>query len=78
MPVLYIENIISMLKKIKLRHVITIFFAVIHKKVYSKQSLFKTYVIIRYTFIAMLSRQKSAKICLHTLLFPKPIISCLA
>ena len=29
-------------------------------------------------FIAMLSRQKSAKICRHTLLFPNPIISCLA
>ena len=45
---------------------------------YSKQSLFKTYVIIRYAFIAMLSRQKSAKIYLHTLLFPNPIMSCLA
>jgi|GEM_PF-2868689 len=29
-------------------------------------------------FIAMLSRKKSAKICHHTLLFPKPIMSCLA
>ena len=77
MPVIYIENIINMLKKLNVS-MLSPFFAVIHKKVYSKQSLFKTYVIIRYAFIAMLSRQKSAKICRHTLLFPKPIISCLA
>ena len=65
-------------KKLNISILSPFFFAVIHKKVYSKQSLFKTYVIIRYAFIAMLSRQKSAKICRHTLLFPKPMISCLA
>ena len=77
MPVLYIENIIGILIKLSFS-MLSPFFVVIHKKVYSKQSLFKTYVIIRYAFIAMLSLQKSAKICHHTLLFPKPIISCLA
>ena len=77
MPVLYIEIIISTLKKLNFS-MLSPFFIIIHKKACSKQSLIKTYVIIRYAFIAMLSRQKSAKICLHTLLFPNPIISCLA
>jgi len=54
------------------------FFCSYPQKVYSKQSLFNTYVIIRYAFMTMLCRQKSAKICRHTLLFPKPKISYLA
>ena len=77
MPVLYIKNIIGILKKLNIS-MLSPFFCSYPQKVYSKQSLFKTYVIIRYAFTAMLSLQKSAKICRHTLLFPKPIISCLA
>ena len=77
MPVLYIKNIIGILKKLNIS-MLSPFFCSYPQKVYSKQSLFKTYVIIRYAFIAMLSLQKSAKICRHTLLFPKPIISRLA
>ena len=54
MQVIYIENIISKLKKLNFS-MLSPFSVVIHKKAYSKQSLFKTYVIIRYAFIATLS-----------------------
>ena len=45
MQVIYIENIIGKLRKLNFS-LLSPFFAVIHKKMYSKQSLFKIYAFI--------------------------------
>ena len=60
MPVLYIENIISVLKKLNFS-MLSPFFCSYPQKMYSKQSLFKTYVIICYAFMAMLSGKNQRK-----------------